>query len=246
MIKPNVCVLKTDGTNCDEETSYAFSKAGGKCRIVHLNQLRSDNDELANYQIIAIPGGFSYGDDIVSGKILALELTSFLKDQLQEFVAAGKLIIGICNGFQVLVRAGLLPFGDIGNMQVTLAHNSSGHFECRWVELWVKDNPCVFTKGIGYAVLQIAHGEGRFYAKKNVLAKIEAENLVVMRYFNNNPNGSLNSIAGICDPTGRIFGLMPHPERFVELTQHPNWREIPKDTEPMGLKVFKNAVNFFK
>ena len=246
MIKPNICVLKTDGTNCDEETSYAFSKAGGKCRIVHLNQLRSDNDELANYQIIAIPGGFSYGDDIVSGKILALELTSFLKDQLQEFVAAGKLIIGICNGFQVLVRAGLLPFGDIGNMQVTLAHNSSGHFECRWVELWVKDN-CVFTKGIYYAALQVAHGEGRFYAEKNVLAKIESQKLVAVRYCSgHNPNGSLWDIAGICDPTGRIFGLMPHPERFVELTQHPNWRELPNDVEPRGLKIFKNAVNFFK
>ena len=246
MIKPNVCVLKTDGINCDEETSYAFSKARGECRTVHLNQLRSGNDKLSNYQILAIPGGFSYGDDIVSGKVLAIELISFLKDQLQEFIGKGKLIIGICNGFQVLVRTGLLPFGDIGNMQATLSHNSSGHFECRWVELWVRDNPCVFTKGIGYAIMQVAHGEGRFYAEKNVLARIESQNLVAMRYCDHNPNGSLNDIAGICDPTGRIFGLMPHPERIVELTQYPNWREIPDDVEPNEFKIFKNAINFFK
>jgi phosphoribosylformylglycinamidine synthase len=245
VIKPNVCVLKTDGTNCDEETSYAFSKAGGKCRTVHLNQLRSGNDKLSNYQILAIPGGFSYGDDIVSGKVLALELMSFLKDQLQEFVAAEKLIIGICNGFQALVRTGLLPFRDIGNMQTMLTHNSSGHFECRWVELWVRDNPCVFTKGIAYAFMQIAHGEGRFYAEKDVLAQIESQNLVAMRYSEHNPNGSLNNIAGICDPTGRIFGLMPHPERIVELTQHPDWRRFKEGIKPHGLKIFENAVNYF-
>ncbi|MCK6462251.1 MAG: phosphoribosylformylglycinamidine synthase subunit PurQ [Candidatus Pacebacteria bacterium] len=246
--KPNVCILKTDGTNCDNETSYAFEKAGGICKTVHLNQLRNGADKLFNYQILAISGGFSYGDDIASGKVLALELTTFLRDQLRYFVALGKLIIGICNGFQVLVRTGLLPFGNIGKMEATLAHNSSGHFECRWVNLEINSSsPCVFTLGMaGVKFLQIAHGEGKFYADGQALERIEKENLAVIRYLGANPNGSLNCIAGICDPTGRIFGLMPHPERFVELTQYPEWRRFPENVKPHGLKIFENAVDYFK
>lgn len=245
--KPNVCILKTDGTNCDNETSYAFEKAGGSCKIVHVNQLRNNTDRLSNYQILAISGGFSYGDDIASGKVLALELTTFLKDQLQEFVTAGKLIIGICNGFQVLARTGLLPFGNMGKMEITLAHNFSGHFECRWTQLQIEKSPCVFTQNMDKIIgLQIAHGEGRFETKEGILSRILGQDLVAIRYYGCNPNGSLNDIAGICDPTGRIFGLMPHPERFVELTQHPEWRRLPRDVKPHGLKIFENAVNYFK
>lgn len=249
--KPNVCILKTDGTNCDDETSYAFEKAGGNCRTVHLNRLRNGADKLSNYQILAISGGFSYGDDLSSGKVLALELTvfPFLKNQLQEFVAAKKLIIGICNGFQVLARTGLLPFGEMGKMEITLAHNFSGHFECQWVQLQIiEESPCVFTQNMDRLIgLQIAHGEGRFEtANEIILRQIELQKLAVMRYYGCNPNGSLSNVAGICDPTGRIFGLMPHPERFVELTQHPKWRRFSRGARPHGLKIFENAVNYFK
>lgn len=248
MIKPNVCILKTDGTNCDNETSYAFEKAGGNCRTVHLNQLRNAADKFSNYQILAISGGFSYGDDIASGKVLALELTTFLKDQLQEFVTAGKLIIGICNGFQVLARTGLLPFGETGKMDITLAHNFSGHFECRWVQLQIEESPCVFTQNMDKIIieLQIAHGEGRFETKEGILSRILSQSLVAMRYYGCNPNGSLNDIAGICDPTGRIFGLMPHPERFVDRIQDPNREKASQNLEPHGLKIFQNAINYFK
>ncbi|BAF59611.1 MAG: phosphoribosylformylglycinamidine synthase I [Pelotomaculum sp.] len=256
MKKPRVCIMKTDGINCDEETYYAFVKAGAECRIVHVNQLRKGEEKLASYQILALPGGFSYGDDVHSGKILAVELTSFLKDQLKEFVNAGKLIIGICNGFQVLVRTGLLPEQNLDCIKTTLMVNDSGHFECRWVNLLVEHNHCVFTKGLEGTVIsvQVAHGEGKFYTDPATLQEIENRGQVVFRYagtdgrptvlYPYNPNGSLNAIAGICDSTGRIMGMMPHPERYVEKTQHPNWRRLPGNTLPHGMAIFKNAVEY--
>ncbi|MBX4205210.1 MAG: phosphoribosylformylglycinamidine synthase I [Candidatus Doudnabacteria bacterium] len=244
MKKPQVCILRTDGTNCDEESSRAFTKAGGECTSAHVNELRNGSHELSGYQILVIPGGFSYGDDIVSGKILAVELLSFLRDQLSEFVDRGNLIIGICNGFQVLVRTGLLPFRELGTMSATLTDNDSGSFHCRWIELALRASPCVFTSGMeGKEVMfQMAHGEGKFFAGDDVLSKLEEKRLVPIRYVDN-PNGSLNNIAGVCDPTGRIFGLMPHPERFVEVYQHPNWRRI-SNLKPQGLPIFQNGVNF--
>lgn len=256
MQKPRVCVLRTDGINCDEETFFAFKKAGAECRMVHVNQLRSSEEKLAAYQILALPGGFSYGDDVHSGKILAVELTSFLKEQLGEFVEAGKLLIGICNGFQVLARTGLLPDQNLGEIKTTLMNNDSGHFECRWINLLVERSHCVFTRGLEGAVLsvQVAHGEGKFYTGPATLQEIENRGQVVFRYagtdgkptvlYPANPNGSLNAIAGICDSTGRIMGMMPHPERFVENTQHPNWRRMPENTVPHGLTIFKNAVEY--
>lgn len=257
MKKPRVCVLRTDGINCDEETFYAFEKAGASCRMVHVNQLRCNEERLADYQVLALPGGFSYGDDVHSGKILAVELTSFLKEQMQEFVAAGKLMIGICNGFQVLVRTGLLPDRGIGTISTTLMGNDSGHFECRWVDLLVERSHCVFTRGMEGAVIsiQVAHGEGKFYTDPQTLQEIEDRGQVVFRYagpdgrptvlYPANPNGSLNAIAGICDDSGRIMGLMPHPERYVERTQHPNWRRMPEG-EPHGMAIFRNAVDYAK
>ena len=254
-MKPGVCVLRTDGTNCDQETHYAFAKVGGDPRLVHVNQLRSGSEKLADYQILVIPGGFSYGDDIHTGKVLAVELTSFLKEQLSQFVAAGKLILGICNGFQVLVRTGLLPGGAPGDITATLMTNDSGRFECRWVKLKVEQTNCVFTSGLegGEVDYQVAHGEGKFYTDPSTLAAMEAGGQVVLRYAGSdgtpatahpaNPNGSLNSIAGICDFSGRILGLMPHPERFVEPTQHPNWRRT-SISEPHGLPLFRNAVRY--
>ncbi|HOV79603.1 MAG TPA: phosphoribosylformylglycinamidine synthase I [Bacillota bacterium] len=258
MARPRVCVIKTDGINCDEETFYAFEKAGALCRMVHVNQLRTGEEKLSSYQILALPGGFSYGDDVHSGKILAVELTSFLKNHLSEFVERGNLVIGICNGFQVLVRTGLLPSKRIGEIKTTLMVNDSGHFECRWVNLLVEPGRCVFTRGMENSVIsvQVAHGEGKFYTDPETLREIESGGQVVFRYtgpdnrptmlYPYNPNGSLNAIAGICDSTGRIMGMMPHPERFVEKTQHPNWRRMPSDVLPHGLPVFKNAVAYFQ
>lgn len=256
MKKPRVCVLRTDGINCDNETFYAFEKAGAECCMVHVNQLRKGEEKLATYQILALPGGFSYGDYVHSGKILAVELTSFLKEQLFEFVNAGKLVLGICNGFQVLVRTGLLPYRNLGEIKATLMANDSGHFECRWVNLLVERSHCVFTRGMEGSVVcvQAAHGEGKFYTDPSTLEEVEKRGHVVFRYADTdgrptviypaNPNGSLNAIAGICDSTGRIMGMMPHPERYVEKTQHPNWRRMPHDTVPHGLAVFRNAVEY--
>jgi phosphoribosylformylglycinamidine synthase len=256
MKKPRVCVLRTDGINCDEETFYAFEKAGAACSMVHVNQLRSGEEKLSLYQILALPGGFSYGDDVHSGKILAVELTSFLKDQLSAFVDSGRLIIGICNGFQVLVRTGLLPDRKLGEINTTLMGNDSSHFECRWTDLLVEPTNCVFTKNLEGTVIsvQVAHGEGKFYTDRDTLQEIENRGQVVFRYvgpdqsptvlYPANPNGSLNALAGLCDTTGRIMGMMPHPERYVEITQHPNWRRMPADNVPHGFAIFKNAVAY--
>ncbi len=259
MKKPRTCVLRTDGINCDEETFYAFEKAGAECRMVHVNQLRRGEERLSTYQILALPGGFSYGDDVHSGKILAVELTSFLREQLLEFVNAGKLVLGICNGFQVLVRTGLLPYRNLGEIKAALISNDSGHFECRWVNLVVERSHCVFTRGMEGAVIhaQVAHGEGKFYTDPATMQEIENRGQVAFRYaaaggmpsmdYPDNPNGSLNAVAGICDSTGRIMGMMPHPERYVEKTQHPDWRRMPcADAAPHGLVIFKNAVAYIR
>lgn len=257
ILKPKVLVLKTDGTNCDEETAFAFNLSGGDARIVHINDLRNKKDSLKNYQILAIPGGFSYGDDVASGKILAIELTSFFSEQLRKFIARkDTLIIGVCNGFQVLVRTGLLPFRSLGKMDAILTNNDSGHFECRWINLRIEKNSnCVFLKNLegNFVSYQVAHGEGKFFADKESMRKIEKENLVAFRYvdqdgkptqkYPENPNGAINAIAGICDPTGRILGLMPHPERFVKIEQHPNWRRM-KISRPQGLPIFENMIKY--
>ena len=245
-MKPRVCILRTDGTNCDAETAYAFQKAGGAPQFVHVNQLRSGTDSLTNYAILAIPGGFSYGDDIAAGAVLANELISFLYDQLQAFVDAGRLVIGICNGFQMLVRTGLLPNRTIGWPQVSLTTNSSGRFECRWAQLLVAHVlPCVFVTGCGEHVMElpVAHGEGRLVVTGMVYQQLQAQRLVPLTYYRGNPNGSMGDVAGMCDSTGRVFGLMPHPERFVERTQHPDWRRF-EYGKPHGLAIFENAVQY--
>lgn len=256
MKNPNVCVLRTDGINCDEETFHAFENAGAKCTMVHVNQLRTGEEKLSSYQILALPGGFSYGDDVHSGKILAVELTSFLKDQLNTFVDNGKLVIGICNGFQVLVRTGLLPDRRLGEIKTTLMVNDSSHFECRWINLMVEKTRCVFTHSLEGKIIsmQVAHGEGKFYTDPDTLQEVEQRGQVVFRYTGNegsptllypaNPNGSLNAIAGICDSTGRIMGMMPHPERCVGKTQHPNWRRMTDNIESNCQAIFKNAVDY--
>lgn len=259
MVKPKVLVLKADGINCDVELAYAFKVAGADAKTVHVSELRSKMDSLKNYNILAVPGGFSYGDDIVSGKILAIELTSFLAEELKKFTTRkDTLTIGICNGFQVLIRTGILPFGRIGEMDATLTNNDSGHFECRWVKLKIdKNTTCIFLENMkGKEVTyQVAHGEGKFFTSAKNLARVEKEHLVGFRYVNNsgestqdypaNPNGALNAIAGVTDPTGRVLGLMPHPERFVEVEQYPNWRRE-AISKAQGLPIFKNMVDTIK
>lgn len=249
---PRVCVLKADGTNCEIETVHAFNLVGGRAGVVPMNLLRSGDERLADYDVLALPGGFSYGDDVVSGKVMAVELVSFLADALADFVAAGKPILGICNGFQVLVRTGLLPFGHLGTQSATLALNASGRFECRWVRLGrAGGGPLV--EGLPERLeLPLAHGEGRFFADEPTLAAIESQNLVALRYLDqegqatehypDNPNGAAHAIAGLASPSGRILGLMPHPERFISRFQHPAWRRRPTTREPDGLSVFRQVL----
>lgn len=256
MKKVNVCVLQSDGTNCDVELFYAFEKFGANPEYIHINELRDKSKSLKGFQILAIPGGFSYGDDLASGKILAIEMISFLKNEIENFRKKGGLIIGICNGFQTLVRTGLLPFGNLGKMDATLAHNDSGHFECRWIRLKSTKAKCVFIKDeqhIGYFANN--HGEGKFFSTPEIIKKVEDENLVVFRYVDDNgnptqnypenPNGSLNAIAGVTDPSGRILGLMPHPEKFIDMTQYPNWRRE-KITKPHGAFIFEQMIKYVK
>ncbi|MCH8293731.1 phosphoribosylformylglycinamidine synthase I [Candidatus Poribacteria bacterium] len=254
-MNPKVLILRTAGTNCDYETDYAFQLAGAETALIHISQLIAGKTELNEYQIMAIPGGFSYGDDIAAGILLANEMKHKLADRLTEFVDSGKLIIGICNGFQVLVRSGLLPRLDSEiEQQTTLAMNTSAKFECRWVHLETQESPCVFTRDLkSHVYLPVAHAEGRFTAPDGVLNSIESNKQVVFRYvsadgespeYPDDPNGSDRHIAGICDATGRIFGMMPHPERFLTRFNHPRWTREKIPDEGDGLAIFRNAVDY--
>jgi phosphoribosylformylglycinamidine synthase I len=257
-MKPKVCVLKTDGINCDEEMMYAFMASGGHPELVHVNQLRTGAKKLADYAVLAIPGGFSYGDDIASGKVLATELMSFLSAQLKTFVQAGKPIIGICNGFQVLVKAGLLPGEPVGKRRVTLTENIIGRFECRWVDLAVAKSRCKFVTPTDFAKapipMQVAHGEGRFFGSSADIQALEAAAQVVFKYstaslgaptgFPDNPNGSMGDIAGICDQTGLVLGMMPHPERSLQAF-HPH-RTRTGAAHQGASAIFNSIINYAK
>lgn len=240
MKRPRVLILRTAGTNCDKETAFAFKLAGGEPEFVHVNEFIAGKKKMDKFHIMAIPGGFSYGDDIASGKILANELRFKLGKDVEKFIKDGKLIIGICNGFQALVKSGLLA-------GATLTFNDSGRFQDEWAYLRctkcdVRNTKCIWTRNLPDIVyLPIAHGEGKFVPKdKETLKKLWENSQIVLQYVNN-PNGSVDDIAGMCDPTGRIFGLMPHPERHVSIEQHP--RRI---SEPGGLQIFNNAIEYAK
>jgi phosphoribosylformylglycinamidine synthase I len=252
MSKVKTLMLRAPGTNCDVETVFAFEQAGAEVSTVHVNRLISREQRLADYQILVIPGGFTYGDDIAAGKILANELSLKLGEDIERFIGGGGLILGVCNGFQVLVKAGILPgLSGGGAPQVTLAANDSGKFECRWVHLGVsKESPCVFTTGMDSLYVPVAHGEGKLVADPEVLAKLN----VVVYYtdehgdrsagYPHNPNGSVDNIAGICDTSGRVFALMPHPERHIIGTQHPQWTRRGAEERGDGFQIFLNAVRW--
>jgi phosphoribosylformylglycinamidine synthase len=265
MAQPRILVLRAPGTNCDSETAFAFERAGGKVELLHVNRLLESPSLIGDFQILCLPGGFSYGDDIAAGRILGNQIRHHLASQLQEFKAARKLILGICNGFQILLKSGILLSDQAdGGAPATLAWNASGRFQDRWVPLHVSGAKSVFFAGIESMYLPVAHAEGRFVPRnEQTMRELAAGGQLALRYgcgaavaesslmqsgvaFPDNPNGSLGDVAGICDETGRVCGLMPHPERYIDPTQHPRWTRGPLPVAGDGLRVFQNAVSYFQ
>ena len=250
--KVQVLVLRAAGINCDEETMHAWHLAGAAPSLVHINRLAESPAMLDEFDILTIPGGFSYGDDIAAGTILAQRIVLDLSEALHTFVACGGGLLGICNGFQVLVKAGLLPGGDWGREAATVTFNDSAKFEARWVRLEVCTDRCAFLTPGTFLEMPVEHAEGKVIARDDdVLRRLEADRLVAVRYMDENrahdrypanPNGSVNGIAGLCDTTGRVLGLMPHPDRHFAHTHHPLWTHRTPDGPPDGLTVFENAV----
>lgn len=263
-------ILTGFGLNCDVETAHAFVLAGAGAQRVHINALIAGEAVLEAYDILVFDGGFSWGDDHGAGVLEAVRLKYNLEEALYRFIRDGKLILGICNGFQALVNLGFLPGfdGDYRARQVALTFNDCGNFRDDWVYLAVDPaSPCVFTRGISALELPVRHGEGKFIASTGIMDRLAGQHQIVLRYalpegnpaggrFPYNPNGSLDDVAGICDPTGRIFGLMPHPEAFYHWTNHPDWTRIkvlrkrqgkpPVDDPPVALQIFRNAVEYMK
>ena len=258
MTTPKVLILRTAGTNCDYETRYAFEKAGAKVDAVHINILLANKNLLKDYQILTLPGGFTYGDDVSAGKILSNQIKYNLEEDIKTFIHEKKLILGICNGFQALTKAGLLPAIDKQHQEATLTFNDSNKFEDRWVYLKICSNKSIFVKDgeISKIYLPVAHGEGKFVTQdESILNKITMNHQIVFKYVNEqgeetgypwNPNGAVRNIAGICDPTGQILGMMPHPERHLEPTQHPRWTRNGLKEFGDGFLIFRNAVDYVK
>jgi phosphoribosylformylglycinamidine synthase I len=256
-MKPRTLVLRTAGTNCDAEAAYAFERAGATSTSLHINRWLQNPRQIHDYQILVFPGGFSYGDDIAAGKILANQITHHLRDVLREFVEAGKPVIGICNGFQVLIKTDLLPgpLAAQSGQTATLTNNDCGRFVGRWIRVASRSKKCIWTTGLEPLDLPIAHGEGKFVpANNDVHQALWHNDQVALVYVKPddskaegaepaNPNGSIDDIAGVCDASGLVLGLMPHPERYIEPFQHPAWTSQ-KSTAAVGkgLQIFKNAV----
>ncbi len=246
-VKPHVLVLQGPGSNCDRETAEAWRLAGAEPELVHVNQLLRQERRLDDYQILTIPGGFTYGDALGAGKLLAVDLVYRLREPLWRFVESGKPVLGVCNGFQVLVKASLLP-------PATLTANNSGRFECRWVHLRVDGSRSLWTADLPEMItLPVAHGEGKFVpAATGDLPGWRENGQIAFAYctpdgrpamdYPANPNSSLGAVAGICNEAGNVLGLMPHPERFVLPYQHPAWTRSFDDGEGVGLRLFRNAV----
>ncbi len=264
--KPDVLILTGYGLNCDMETAHAFELAGARAHRVHINDLINESVSIHSFQIMVFGGGFSWGDDHGAGVIQAVRMKTHLGRQLLEFIDRGNLIIGICNGFQTLVNMGLLPGFDQNyqTRSVALIHNDCGNFRDQWVSLKINPStPCIWTRGMTQPDriqdLPLRHGEGKFYASAEIIDRLARDNQIVFQYakpdgtaaegqFPYNPNGAMMDIAGICDPTGRILGLMPHPEAFHHFTHHPDWtRRQANPTLPkpaLGIRLFENAVQY--
>lgn len=265
----NALVLTGYGLNCDHETAYALELAGAKAQRVHINALIDGSVSLDSFQIMAFIGGFSWGDDHGAGVVQAVRMRTNIGDKLLAYIARGNLVIGICNGFQCLVNLGLLPGldGDYTTRSVALINNDCGNFRDDWVHLTVNPaSPCVFTSGLTQLDLPVRHGEGKFFTTPEIYQRLAGNQQIALRYataegrpangaFPLNPNGSLDDIAGICDSTGRVFGLMPHPEAYNHWTNHPQWpllnekikrgqAKVPQGLTP-GIQMFANAVNYF-
>lgn len=262
MSKPKVLIVTGYGVNCEAESEHAWRLAGADPQRVHLNDLLSDPAQLERFDAMMFIGGFSYGDHMTSGHVFALRVKHHMQKELEKFIADGKLILGVCNGFQVMTKMGLLPglAGDYFTLKVSLMQNDCGTFQNFWCKIrFEESSPCVFTQGLGTIPFPIRHGEGKIFTlDAALLDAIEEAGCVAARYvdadnnptqqFPDNPNGSLHAIAGMCDPTGRIFGMMPHPEAYLFPENHPNWdRQKLEGVLPeqgLGLKLFKNAVHF--
>ncbi|HET8842549.1 MAG TPA: phosphoribosylformylglycinamidine cyclo-ligase [Ktedonobacteraceae bacterium] len=264
MTSPRALVLRAPGINCDRETARACRQVGFETHLVHINSLLKEPASLLSYHLLVLPGGFSYGDDLGAGTLLGKNLHVHLAGELEQFVAEGRLVLGICNGFQTLVRAGLLP----GSFPSTLTDNASAQFECRWISLAAPAGPCIFTRDITQPIeLPVAHGEGQFVLNNsNELAQLQASGQAALVYTRNtrqaspssaastlltqeidypaNPNGSPGNIAGVCNATGNVLGLMPHPERFVNALQHPQRRVANQRGDGDGLLIFQNAYTY--
>lgn len=263
---PRILVLRAAGINCDEETAAACELAGGSAERIHVNRIAENPERLLDYAALIVPGGFSYGDHLGAGKLLAVDLIHRIGAVLERFVEDGRPVLGICNGFQVLVKSGLLPGGRgaaedknnpaVRHQEVTLTDNVQGHYECRWVRMLPNPaSPCIFTKGIEHPfTLPIGHGEGRFVADDTMLDAIDGTAQIVLRYgtaddevataYPDNPNGSARSIAGLCNPRGTVFGLMPHPDRAYLPQLHPDWLRDRTRTTGDGLPIFRNMVRY--
>lgn len=272
MASPRALILRAPGTNCDVETAYAFEQAGAAAERIHINRLIENPALAARYQILCFPGGFSYGDDIAAGRILATRMRRHLSGLIDDFVHGGRdsLVLGICNGMQVMMRLGVLT-GNLDSAEApddipaTLTWNRHGRYEARWVHLAADpQSPCIFLRGLTNLYLPIAHAEGNFVAANDeVCEELNRRGRLALRYcradstgpdrgrdalpFPENPNGAQANVAGICDDSGRVFGMMPHPERYIDATQHPYWTRLenPAD-EGQGLAIFKNAVSYFE
>ena len=254
-----VLIITGYGLNCEAESKYAWELAGARPELVHFSDLLERPARLRDFAALMFIGGFAYGDHMTSGHVFALRARHRLSGELGKFIAQGKLIMGVCNGFQIIVKLGLLPGldGDYLTQRLSIIQNECGTFQNYWVRLrFEPGSPSVFTRGLSSMVLPVRHGEGKVITlDKALLDRIESAGCVPCRYadpetgeatqaFPHNPNGSLNAIAGLCDPTGRIFGLMPHPEAFVHFTQHPRWtrENLPEDGQ--GLAIFRNAFRY--
>ncbi len=275
MMKPKALIFTGFGLNCNYETDYALALAGAEPHQIHINEVIAGKENgpsaaLHDFHILVFGGGFSWADDHGAGVLMAAKFRRHLGDQIESFIQEGKLILGICNGFQCLVNLGLVPgFNEnYSERRVAVTYNDTGNFIDTWVNLRVlPESPCVFTKGISSLELPVRHGEGKFYGEKKTIEKLFQNSQVVMQYaakdgepaqgqWPYNPNGSLQDIAGICDPTGRIFGLMPHPEGYNHYTNHPDWTRQKASLarqgksfiseEGAGVQIFRNAVEYVK